>query len=181
MDIRDISERKKAELALLELAHKDELTGLFNRKSFLDLADHSIKRAVRLKGRVAIMFIDLDGFKAVNDSFGHRTGDLLLKELAMRLISSVRVSDCVARVGGDEFLILLEDVSDKSEIRNLAGKIISTLSQRIDIGGDIVQLGASIEISAFPKNGKSVNELINKADQAMYEIKNSGKNNFAFA
>ncbi len=118
VDIRDISERKKAELAILELTRKDELTGLFNRKSFLDLADHSIKRAVRRKGRVAIMFIDLDEFKAVNDSFGHRTGDLLLKELAMRIISCVRASDCVARVGGDEFLILLEDVSDKSDHRN---------------------------------------------------------------
>ncbi len=181
VDIRDISERKEAELALMELAHKDELTGLFNRKSFLDLADHSIKRAERFKDRVAIMFIDLDGFKGVNDSFGHRTGDLLLKELAMRLISCVRASDCVARVGGDEFLILLENVNDESEIKSLAGKIINTLSQRIDIEGDTVQLGASIGISVFPEKGKTVNELISKADQAMYEIKNSGKNNFTFA
>ena len=181
VDIRDISERKEAELALMELAHKDELTGLFNRKSFLDLADHSIKRAERFKDKIAIMFIDLDGFKGVNDSFGHRTGDLLLKELAMRLISCVRASDCVARVGGDEFLILLENVNDESEIKDLAAKIISTLSQRIDIEGEIVQLGASIGISVFPEKGTTVNELINKADQAMYEIKNSGKNNFAFA
>jgi len=180
VDIRDISERKQAELALLELAHKDELTGLFNRKSFLELADHSIKRADRCKGRVAIMFIDLDGFKGVNDNFGHRTGDLLLKELAMRLVSCVRSSDCVARVGGDEFLILLEDIGDKSEVENIAGKIISTLSQRIDIEGDIIQLGSSIGISVFPENGESVNELKNKADQAMYGIKNTGKNNFAF-
>lgn len=181
VDIRDISERKEAELALMELAHKDELTGLFNRKSFLELADHSIKRAGRWKERVAIMFIDLDGFKGVNDNFGHRTGDLLLKELAMRLVSCVRASDCVARVGGDEFLILLENVNHESEIRNLAGKIINKLSQRIDIEGEIVQLGASIGISVFPEQGTAVNELINKADQAMYEIKNSGKNNFAFA
>lgn len=127
------------------------------------------------------MFIDLDGFKGVNDNFGHRTGDLLLKELAMRLVSCVRASDCVARVGGDEFLILLENVNHESEIRNLAGKIINKLSQRIDIEGEIVQLGASIGISVFPEKGTAVNELINKADQAMYEIKNSGKNNFAFA
>jgi diguanylate cyclase (GGDEF)-like protein len=99
----------------------------------------------------------------------------------MRLVSCVRSSDCVARVGGDEFLILLEDVGDKSEIENIAGKIISTLSQRIDIEGDIIQLGSSIGISVFPENGESVNELKNKADQAMYGIKNSGKNNFAFA
>ena len=99
----------------------------------------------------------------------------------MRLVSCVRASDCVARVGGDEFLILLENVNHESEIRNLAGKIINKLSQRIDIEGEIVQLGASIGISVFPEQGTAVNELINKADQAMYEIKNSGKNNFAFA
>jgi len=180
-DIRDISERKMAELALSEMARKDELTGLPNRKLFKELSEHSILRAIRYKQNFAILFIDLDGFKAVNDTYGHQVGDKLLIHIAKLLVAAFRASDCVARIGGDEFFVLLEEMSSRREISKVGKKVIHLLSQPVELDGHTVQVGASIGVAIYPKDADDINKLIKKADKAMYAVKESGKNNIAFA
>ncbi len=180
-DIRDISERKEAENALSRLAYKDELTGLPNRKLFNSLSKQSISRASRYDLKFAIMFIDLDGFKAVNDEFGHDIGDKLLVCIADKLSATLRASDSVARIGGDEFVILLEDVRGQSEIRMVGEKVIRLLSEIIVIENHKIQIGASIGIARFPRDGATIKKLVKKADKAMYKVKQSGKNNICFS
>ena len=174
-DIRDISERKEYEERLAQMAHTDSLTGLANRKMFFDLAEHSLSKANRQQSQCAIMFIDLDEFKNINDSYGHDAGDEVLKEVANRLKNCLRSSDIVGRIGGDEFVALIDDVKVKTEIEVLAEKIIESISDKLVVFGDEKQLGASIGIAFYPEHGFDINSLINKADQSMYEIKNAGK------
>lgn len=126
------------------------------------------------------MFIDLDGFKAVNDNFGHDAGDYVLKQVAHRLLSSVRESDTVARVGGDEFLLIADDIHISQDASRIAGKIIDVVSRPININGNQAAVGASIGIALYPSDGEDMDELIKKADEAMYRIKKAGKNGFVF-
>ena len=174
-DIRDISERKQYEQRLAQMAHTDALTGLANRKMFFDLAEHALSKANRQQSQCAIMFVDLDEFKQINDSYGHDAGDEVLKEVAIRLKNCVRSSDIVGRIGGDEFVVLIDDVKIKTEIEALAEKIIAAVSDKLIVFGEEKQVGASIGIAFYPEHGFDINTLINKADQSMYEIKNSGK------
>jgi len=127
------------------------------------------------------MFIDLDGFKNVNDSFGHETGDRILKMTAERLLKTVRKSDTVARIGGDEFLVIQTEVDDKAAAAHVAGKIVQQLSVPFDLDGNEIKIGASIGIAMYPAHGDNSRELIKKADDAMYRTKSLGKMGYSFA
>jgi diguanylate cyclase (GGDEF)-like protein len=162
-------------------AHVDTLTGLPNRKLLMGLLEQVLNKA-RLKDTiVAVMFIDLDGFKGVNDTFGHDIGDLLLKSVGLRLTNCVRQSDTVARLGGDEFIVLLCGAQDISNIAKIANTIIQSISEEFKLNGHIANIGASMGISVFPKHGSNADDMLRKADEAMYEAKKAGKNNFKFA
>lgn len=180
-DLRDISERKLAEIQLAELAHKDPLTQLPNRILFYELAEQSIKDARRNQSQFAIMFIDIDGFKLINDNFGHNCGDLMLVSLADNIKSCVRESDTVARIGGDEFIVLLRETADQADIERIGQKIIAEISAPKMLLDNQCQVGASIGVALYPHNGESIDSLVNSADGAMYRIKNGQKNGLAFA
>ncbi|MDD4928079.1 MAG: diguanylate cyclase [Gallionella sp.] len=176
--VRDITERKLAEHKIAHLAHYDYLTDLPNRALFLDKLAHSLALARRNRYKVAVLFLDLDGFKKINDTLGHDAGDLLLQEVADRLKKTIRASDTVARVGGDEFTFVLNDADGHAAI--VANKIISTLSEPFDLKGQICHVGGSIGISIFPDDAQPLETLIAQADAAMYLAKQSGKNTFKF-
>ncbi|OHD85714.1 sensor domain-containing diguanylate cyclase [Sulfuricurvum sp. RIFCSPLOWO2_12_FULL_43_24] len=165
---------------LEEEAYRDALTGLPNRMMLMELLEQVINKAKLKDTIVAVMFLDLDGFKCVNDTYGHEVGDILLKNVALRLTNCIRQSDTVARLGGDEFVILLCGAQDIKNIEKIAANIIQALSKEFSIGGSIARIGVSIGISIFPINTINADEIIKQADKAMYEAKKSGKNNFKF-
>ncbi|MBI5889914.1 MAG: diguanylate cyclase [Nitrosomonadales bacterium] len=177
---RDITERKRAEKKIAHLAHYDYLTDLPNRALFLDVLNHSISLAKRNKHKAAILFLDLDGFKKVNDALGHDTGDMLLKDVAKRIKETIRDSDTVARVGGDEFILVLDNIESHDNAALVARKIIAALAQPFDLKGQHCRVGGSIGISMFPENSKTPEKLIQQADEAMYLAKQSGKNTCKF-
>jgi diguanylate cyclase (GGDEF)-like protein/PAS domain S-box-containing protein len=171
----DISERKAAADEIKRLAHHDTLTGLSNRYNLQGRLDQAVAMARREKTRVALMFIDMDRFKSINDSFGHHVGDGLLKEVAKRLLSSVRESDVVARLGGDEFVVVLNKV-DISMVGKLAEKIRNALAQAYDIEGHELHSTPSIGVATFPDDGANSDTLMKNADTAMYCAKLAGRN-----
>lgn len=177
----DITALKNAEERILHMANHDALTGLPTLRLSMDRLVNALAVAKRNKTKVAILFIDLDGFKAVNDTLGHNAGDQVLKETAARLCSSVREIDTVARVGGDEFWILLTDISDEDSIKPVAKKVIKAIAAPYKLELIEVTISASIGISLYPDHGVIPQELIQLADHAMYETKRQGKNNYAFA
>ena len=128
----------------------------------------------------AVLFVDLDGFKAVNDDRGHDAGDRVLREVATRFLSCVRKSDTVARIGGDEFLVIVDDILESRGASGVADKIVGALSSPVSIEGGDVRIGASIGIALFPADGDDPDALIKKADEAMYRVKKAGKNGFGF-
>ncbi|BCS97636.1 GGDEF domain-containing protein [Desulfoluna limicola] len=162
--------------ALIRMANFDKLTGLANRSLFLDRLDHTLKRSKRYKTPCALLFVDLDGFKEVNDTLGHEAGDAVLIETGERFTQAVRESDMVARHGGDEFTVILPMVENSSDAEAVAEKIIDSLSRPFELGGEERVIGASIGIGVFPEAGETVDELLHKADSAMYEAKAGGKN-----
>ena len=178
--IRDITERKHQEERIHFLAHHDALTGLPNRLLFGDRLKHSIKKTTRLKGILALMFIDLDRFKPINDTLGHEAGDIVLKGVAGRLTEKVRSCDTVARVGGDEFVIILENIQEKKNAGQVAGNIIQALVQPFNASGEECTVGASIGISLFPEDADNAEALIKCADETMYRVKEAGRNNFRY-
>ena len=161
---------------LREMAHFDKLTKLPNRAYFYIELSHEIKRANRAKEKMGVMFIDLDGFKAVNDTYGHNVGDELLVMVANRLDSGTRNIDIVGRIGGDEFVIMLSNIHSREDITLLAQKLIDSLNKDFIINKNAIRIGASIGISVFPEDAQDLESLINNADNAMYMAKNSGKN-----
>lgn len=177
---RDITDRKRAEKKIAHLAHYDYLTDLPNRALFLDVLNHSISLAKRNKYKAAVLFLDLDGFKKINDAHGHDAGDLLLKEVARRLKATIRESDAVARVGGDEFIIVLDNISSKENAALVANKINVALLVPFAINGQPSHVGGSIGISMFPKDSRDPEQLIKQADEAMYLAKQSGRNTYRF-
>jgi diguanylate cyclase (GGDEF)-like protein/PAS domain S-box-containing protein len=177
LNLRDITERKTLEEQLRQLAFHDSLTLLANRSLFRDRLQHSLTLAQRAREQVAVMFVDLDNFKSVNDSLGHDVGDRLLQAVAQRLVKSTRFSDTVARLGGDEFAILLEGVTTNAEIDLLAAALIEELDQPFMLGGTEVRISASIGV-AFSSFETSAETLLGKADVAMYYAKAAGKNRF---
>ena len=158
----------------------DPLTRLPNRELLRDRCAHSIASAKRRGSRMALLFLDLDHFKPVNDSLGHALGDEVLKVVAQRLTSAVREADTVSRYGGDEFLILLSEVSQPSDAELIASKLITAIAEPCRVGGHVLQLSASIGISLYPDDGEDMDLLIRKADNAMYRAKRHGPGSFAF-
>ncbi len=177
---RDISERMAAQVRLAHLAHHDTLTELPNRTLFLDRLKQALARA-RWHGRlVAVIFLDLDRFKVINDTLGHDTGDRLLQQMSARLHSSVRERDTVARFGGDEFAILLDDMASENDVGHVAQKVLDALAPPFEIDGRELYVSASLGISQYPNDGDDARALLKNADTAMYRAKESGKNNYQF-
>jgi len=174
--VRDITERKLAEQKILHMAHHDLLTGLPNRALFLDRMMTSVALAQRGNYNMATFFLDLDGFKQINDTHGHDIGDLLLRSVADRLAKMVRASDTVARIGGDEFTFILNNIGSEENALALADKIIAAISLPFDLGGRDCQIGGSIGIAIFPDDSNESQTLVKQADEAMYLSKQSGKN-----
>lgn len=172
----NISERKYSEDQIFRLAHFDSVTGLPNRVLFQDRLQQDIEIAKRSSYSLALMFLDLDRFKEVNDTLGHDAGDALLKEAARRLLECVRVSDTVARLGGDEFTIILNNSSSLTSVEHVAQQVLSRLSRPFELGDEIVYVSASVGITMFPQDAEEAEVLLKNADQAMYAAKEQGRN-----
>ena len=176
--LNDVTYRVNAEARLNHLANHDALTGLPNRNLLNDRLAHAIAR--RREGLAAVLFLDLDRFKLINDSYGHDVGDELLKAVAARLTACLRDEDTVARLGGDEFVVLLEDLSGADTAAIIAGKLASRLSEPLVIGGHELPVSASIGIALYPRDGGYAQDLLKNADTAMYRAKESGRGGFCF-
>ncbi len=177
---RDVTPRKQAEERIQYLATHDSLTGLPNRVMFAELLNHVLALSRRNQRKFAVLFIDLDRFKFINDSLGHEAGDALLCEVAKRLKESLRASDIVARLGGDEFVMLLQDLSHSEQAGIIARKLLSAVIKPIELNGQECRVTASIGISVFPDDAPDEASLMTHADLAMYHAKEEGKNNFQF-
>ena len=164
--------RLATEREIIKLAHFDALTGLANRTLFQEHFRHALTIAQRRGEKVALLYLDLDQFKPINDRYGHEAGDAVLREVAARLRVCVRESDMVARVGGDEFVILLEGLADRQQAGQVAEKVVQALQEPFGDKGNSCVIGASIGISCFPEDGTEHETLLQKADAAMYEVKN---------
>ncbi|WP_246265545.1 sensor domain-containing protein [Aromatoleum diolicum] len=164
-------DRAQLKTELLRAARYDELTGLPNRRLFQDRIRSAVARCVRKQSLMAVLYIDIDDFKQVNDSFGHATGDLLLREVARRLQLCVREADTVARLAGDEFVVLLEDVQTLEDARAVADKIRGAMSHPIDVDSRMLRTLASIGIALYPEHGQGIEQLLQHADEAMYADK----------
>ena len=176
----DITEKKLSEERIFHLAHFDDLTDLPNRAAFQNHLEQAILHADRQHERFALLFLDLDHFKLINDASGHPAGDELLKQVAIRLRSLLRGDDIVARLGGDEFTILLPGVQDTEGVAQVADKILSAMSQPFTLVKDEVVVSISIGISTYPDDGVDASSLLKNADVAMYQAKAQGRNNFQF-
>jgi diguanylate cyclase (GGDEF)-like protein/PAS domain S-box-containing protein len=176
----DITERKQAEEKIQYMATHDSLTGLPNRLMFSQLLNHSMQSAQRYKRQFAVLFLDLDRFKNINDTMGHEAGDLLLQEIATRLKQTLRAVDVIARLGGDEFVILIEEISDSSHVSTVAHKILTSIIKPLTIMKQECRITASIGISIYPKDAEDEQSLMKNADMAMYLAKEEGKNNYQF-
>jgi diguanylate cyclase (GGDEF)-like protein/PAS domain S-box-containing protein len=176
----DITKRKAAEEQIQFLAYHDGLTSLPNRELFLDRLRHAVAHAHRNRSMVAVMFSDLDNFKHVNDTLGHHIGDKLLQCVAQRLAASVRETDTVSRLGGDEFTIILESITDAGDVALVVQKVIKAVSDPMLIDGHEIVITVSVGISLYPADSGNAENLIRHADMAMYAAKKSGRNNFRF-
>ncbi len=176
----DITPMKKTEEQLYYLAHYDPLTGLANRRQFQDLLVRSLKSARRKNETLAVMFIDLDSFKEVNDNLGHRAGDQVLQEIARRIQRSVRETDTVARMGGDEFTVILSHLADSENVSPIARKIIQRIQEPVALDEHEVRVTSSIGISVMTDESGDPDSLIQNADLAMYRAKAGGRNSFQF-
>ncbi|NVJ93635.1 MAG: EAL domain-containing protein [Methylocystaceae bacterium] len=176
----DITGQKENENKLEQLAHFDPLTGLPNRVLFQDRLYSALARAKREKEHMAVLFVDLDRFKQINDSFGHRMGDLLLKEVSRRLQHSMREIDTVARLSGDEFTVILTDIVSNEDIEMVASRIVKSVGAPYFFEGHELFVSASVGISVYPLDGDSSEDLMRHADVAMYQAKEKGRNNYQF-
>ncbi|RMG91872.1 MAG: sensor domain-containing diguanylate cyclase [Zetaproteobacteria bacterium] len=179
--VRDISARKQAEEKIRQLAHYDALTGLPNRSLFFERLSQAMAQARRYGHQLGLLFIDLDGFKPINDKHGHDIGDLVLKEVARRFRQCVRESDTVARIGGDEFVVLLPELEGLEGARSVANKLLQALAEPVQAKDVSCSLGCSIGVALFPDHGRDVDQLVKQADLAMYEAKRAGKNKVRIA
>ena len=177
---RDITEIALARERISSLAYSDPLTGLANRTSLVPSLEQAVQRARRKNGKLAVVFLDLDGFKQINDAYGHDAGDSLLVEVAARLRAHLRSSDLIARLGGDEFLVVLEEVVEPAPVETVARKLLAEVVQPYSLGGREARVTASIGISVFPDDSADAGALMKHADTAMYAAKQGGKNTFRF-
>ncbi|MEA3370666.1 MAG: EAL domain-containing protein, partial [Campylobacterota bacterium] len=185
--VQDITEQRKIENkleeqkdALKHQANHDTLTGLPNRVLFSDRLEQAIEKAKRNNSKVALLFIDLDHFKEINDSLGHIFGDEVLKIVTHRLQGSIRDEDTLARFGGDEFVVILEDLAHEEDASLIASKILLSTAQAIEIEGNVFYLSNSIGISVYPNDGENPQNLLKYADSAMYKAKSEGRNNYQY-
>ncbi len=178
--MRDISHIKRSQEQLEYLANYDALTGLGNRNLFMSQLKVGLDRAARHHRRLALIFIDLDNFKGINDTLGHDTGDQLLAEVARRLKASVRQEDVVCRLGGDEFTVYVEDFADPEALVSTAQRLVHSISEPYQLGQHRLEVTASVGISIYPNDGTTITELIKNADTAMYKVKEHGRNGFQF-
>jgi diguanylate cyclase (GGDEF)-like protein/PAS domain S-box-containing protein len=177
---RDISANVETEDKLARLAHFDALTGLPNRGLLQRRLKRAMARANRSEALLAVMYLDLDQFKEINDSLGHAVGDQVLREAALRLERCLRSTDTVARLGGDEFTVLLEEVGSIDDVARIAEKLLQAMRERAEIGGHELHLSTSIGITVYPIDGRDADALLRNADLAMYHAKQEGKNNYQF-
>lgn len=175
---RDITDRKHEAENLHYLAHYDQLTEVPNRYLLIDRIGHLISQSERNKSSFALLYIDLDKFKTINDTKGHAFGDQVLKEVALRLKETIRKSDTVARIGGDEFVLLLESISSKKKISAMADELIKTLNRKFDINGEEFEVSCSIGVAIYPDQGNSTDALLAVADKAMYKAKRKGRSTY---
>lgn len=180
VQIQDITARKNAEAQLAHLANHDPLTGLPNRNALSELLANAISSSERHRHRLAVVFLDLDGFKLVNDTLGHDAGDHLLRVISERLRSQLRGSDLVARLGGDEFVLVLPEISHAEDAGRVVQKCIRTIAAPVDHDGHELSVSASAGISVYPEDGANVQALLVNADNAMYRAKELGKNTYQY-
>jgi diguanylate cyclase (GGDEF)-like protein/PAS domain S-box-containing protein len=178
--LADIDERKRLQDDMRRKAMHDPLTGLPNRAMFMESLDRAVHQARRRAARFSVIFMDLDHFKQVNDSMGHHAGDLLLKVISERLVAAVRAADLVARLAGDEFVVLVEEHGGPEEVMIVGQKVLAALRQPVTIDWRQVEVSASLGIASFPEDGADVATLVRNADVAMYQAKERGRNNFQF-
>jgi diguanylate cyclase (GGDEF)-like protein/PAS domain S-box-containing protein len=176
----DITEKKNSEQVIWQQANFDALTGLPNRQMFSDRLEQEVKKAHRADLRMALLFLDLDRFKEVNDTLGHDMGDLLLKEAARRLTTCVRESDTVARLGGDEFTVVLGELDDPASAERVAQAILRELARPFHLGAEDVYVTASIGVTFYPEDAGDMDALLKHADQAMYAAKSQGRNRYSY-
>ena len=177
----DITEQKRLSEIIWHQAHFDQLTGLPNRSLLFDRLSEKLSQARRSNRMIALLFIDLDGFKAINDNYGHDAGNVVLKTVAQRFLQSVRAVDTVSRLGGDEFVVVCDDLDDQSGAVQIAEKLIGSLAPVIAIpGGQTCKVGASIGISLYPTHAVEIDSLLSTADSAMYDSKTRGGNSYTF-
>lgn len=179
--IQDVTELKTVGKLVERLAFYDSLTDLPNRNLFSDRLNQAISQGKRHNQKFAVLFLDLDGFKSVNDTYGHETGDLVLKQAAQRLSDCVRGVDTVSRLGGDEFIIILDNSTSREAAIIVCDKIIAAIGEPFVIEGEKLKIGCSIGVSTFPDHATTEKELIKKADDAMYISKKNGKNTYTFS
>ena len=174
----DITDRKRAEAQAAERAFVDPLTRLPNRVRFLERLETELAQSRRYGRRLAVVHLDVDGFKFVNDNWGHGVGDRLLQSLALRLTRGVREVDTIARIGGDEFLILVPDLKQSGDMSRFAQKLVALMARPVELEDRTLQVAASVGVATFPDDGQSADELLRSADAAMYRAKDSGGNSF---
>jgi diguanylate cyclase (GGDEF)-like protein/PAS domain S-box-containing protein len=179
--LTDITPLKQREEMAWHQANHDELTGLPNRRLLVENARRLLSVAIRRDRLAALMVLDLDGFKAVNDAFGHGYGDAMLRRASMRMSMALREYDLIARTGGDEFAILLPEIDDFEAARSVADKLIAAAGEDVQIGGHLLHVGASVGIALFPADGQDFDSLLRRADSAMYAAKQAGRNRYRFA
>ena len=177
----NITERVQAEKQMIRLAHYDELTGLPNRVALENHLEQAIQQARRDNGHFALMFLDLDKFKPVNDNYGHQVGDELLRNVGKRLKHCIRSSDVVGRRGGDEFVVITGPLHGDDDARPIADKIVAVLNDTFHIQGHNIQIGASVGVALYPDDGMTAEDLLKQADAAMYRVKTGGRNAVAYA
>lgn len=176
----DITERKAMELKLEKYANYDELTGLPNRRLFFERLERLVLESKRDKSKFALLFLDLDGFKDINDTFGHETGDDVLIEVGRRILTCVRESDTVARMGGDEFTLIIRNITDKESVEKIVIKIHQSIGKMMYLNDHECIINSSIGVALYPDSGKDSDTLLKNADSTMYEIKRDGKGGFKF-
>ena len=177
--VQDISDMKTAEEKIYTMAYFDGLTGLANRSYFHEYLDTVVSSSRKGSNEFSVVYIDLDNFKGVNDSYGHECGDTYLQRFAAHLKSTVRKSDLVARLGGDEFCVLVKDIEDISESIQTAERCLEFGDQTIEIGNHRINPQLSVGISTYPHDGEEPDAIVKSADLAMYHVKNNGKQDYA--
>jgi len=179
--VLDVTEKLQAEERIRDLAFQDALTRLPNRLLLADRLEQAIATADRNNSKVGVLFVDLDDFKRVNDTFGHKVGDELLRQTGKRLSACLRSNDTLARYAGDEFVAVLMDLKDPAEAASIASRMLESVAEPFDLSGKLVRIGVSIGIAVYPEDGQEGTLLLNHADRAMYRAKGQGKNSFWFA